>query len=195
VALINGQDPTKIMRGLPVRIYIGPTISTDGTIAVATGGLLDSAAHANALDLGYTQDGAEITVTRTFEDLPVDQRNTPILHGLNTQEPHLKTGMLQVRNWATIAKLQPGAVLVTGTGFIGISDQVDQTFTLLPVCAIAPTPNDPTKFQVLIVYACYNIADLALKLQKAYNKTPLDFKGQDAGRSDGKTWFAYETTA
>jgi hypothetical protein len=195
MAIINGQDPTKIMRGQIVRVYIDPTVNSDGTITLGTGGALDSTAHANALELGYTQDGAEISVARTFEDLPVDQKMSPILHSLNSQEPHLKTGMLQVRNYATLAKIQPGTAVQSGTGWTGISDQVDQSFVLRTVAAVAQSPSNPLYFQVLIIYACSNIAELMLKLAKAYNKTPLDFKGQDAGRADGKTWMAYETTA
>jgi hypothetical protein len=195
MALLNGLDPTKIMRGMPLRVYIDPTFNSDGTVTLGTGGLLDSSAHANAVELGYTQDGAELTVSRTTEDLPVDQRNNNILMSLTGQEPHLRVGYLQVRDWAVLTKLQPGTSLQSGAGFVGISDQTDQTITARGVCAVAPTPNDATKYQVLIVYSCYNVADLVLKLSKEYNKTPLDFKGQDAGRADGKTWFAYHTVA
>lgn len=194
MADITGQDKTKIMRGQSLRVYIDPTVNADGTITLSVAGGLDTVVHASAKELGFTQDGAHLTVSRSFEDLPVDQRNNNILQSMTHQEPHLKVGGLQVRDWAVWQKLQPGAAVMTGTGFNGISDAVDQSFALHVVAAVAPTPNDPTKFQVLIVYACYNVAELALMLSKAYNKTPLDFKGQDAGRTDGKTWAAWETT-
>jgi hypothetical protein len=195
MAEITNQLITKIARGVPVRFYIRPTINADGTITLMAGGGLDSTAHANAKEIGFTQEGVEMTRGVAFEDLPVDQRNNNILQSLTSQDVHLKTNVLQIRDYDNVVKLNPGTVAMTGTGFSGISDQLVQTFDLIPVCAIAPTPNDATKFLVLILYACYNVAPFNVKLAKQYNTTPIDLKAQDAGRSDGKTWAFYETVA
>lgn len=195
MAEIVNQSITKIARGVPVRFYINPTINADGTITLMANGGLDTVAHANAKEIGYTQDGVELSRATEYEDLPTDQRLQGILQSLVSQDVHLKTKVLQIRDYANMVKLNPGTAAMAGTGFTGISDQLDQTFSLIPVCAIAPTPNDPTKFLVIILYACFNVAPFNVMLAKQYNSTPVDLKAQDAGRSDGKTWAVYETVA
>jgi hypothetical protein len=195
MADLSNQLITKIARGVPVRFYISPTINTDGTITLSTAGGLDATAHTNAKEIGFTQDGVEMSRATSFEDLPVDQRMEGILQSLTSQDVHIKTKVLQIRDYANMVKLNPGTAAMTGTGFSGISDQLDQSFSLIPVCAIAPTPNDATKFIVLILYACYNVAPFNVMLAKKYNVTAIDLKAQDAGRADGKAWAMYETTA
>lgn len=194
MADITNQLVAKIARGVPVRFYINPTINTDGTITLSATGGLDSAAHTNAKEIGFTQDGVELTRGTTFEDLPVDQRFANILNSLTGQDVHLKTKILQIRDYANMVKLNPGMVAMTGLGFSGISDQTDQTITNVSACAVAPTPNDPTKFQVIILYNCYNVAPFSVMLSKKYNVTAIDLKAIEAGRSDGKTFAYYETT-
>lgn len=193
MAELKNQTIAKIARGIGVRFYINPTINVDGTITLLAGGGLDSVAHANAKEIGYTQEGVELTRGTTFEDLPVDQKLNPILQSLSAQDVHMKTNVLQIRDYANMVKLNPGLIGMSGTGFDGISDQADQSFILIPVAAVAPTPNDATKFQVMIVYAGYNVAPFSAKLAKTYNATPIDIKAQEAGRADGKTWAFYET--
>jgi hypothetical protein len=194
MADISNQLIAKIARGLPVRFYINPTVNTDGTITLSTAGGIDATAHPNAKEIGFTQDGVELTRGVTFEDLAVDQRVEPVLQSINAQDVHIKTKALQIRDYANMVKLNPGTVAMTGTGFSGISDSLDQSFTLIPVCAVAPTPNDATKFQVIVGYAVYNVAPFNAMLAKKYNVTPIDLKCQDAGRTDGRTWAFYETT-
>ncbi|MDT5061528.1 MAG: hypothetical protein QOH63_1987 [Acidobacteriota bacterium] len=191
MAVISNQDLTKIMRGFPVRVFLDLTFNADGTVKnLAVDGTIVSADHANGVELGFTQDGAEITLNQTRGGLEVDQRNHEVLPILNKQEPHLKLGYLQVNDFATLAKLVPGASVQTDSYATGISDQVDQSITLHSITAIAPTAADKTKFHQLTVYACSNMAALALKLSKAWHKMPVDFVGEDAGRTDGKTYYA-----
>lgn len=191
---VTNQDVTKIMRGFPVRVYLDPTFNADGTVKnIQADGSLLIADHANAVELGFTQDGAELTVSREREGLPVDQRTTPILPALTTQTPHLKVGYLQVLDFETLAKLTPGSQFIDTATHAGVSNTTDQSIPLHSVAAIAPSAAEPTLHQVLIIYACSNIADLVLKLEKAYHKMPVDFQGEDAGRADGKTWLAYVT--
>jgi hypothetical protein len=196
MAELKNQNLTKIMRGYPVRIYLNPTFNADGTVLnVQPDHSLVVADHPNGIEIGYTQDGAELTVSRTREGLPVDQRLTDVLPSLTGQVPHLKFGHLQVLDFETLAKLTPGSEYHDEDDFEGVSDQADQTIELHSVVAIAPMASDKTRSQVLIVYACSNVADTLLKLSKAWHKMPVDFQGEDAGRADGKTWFAYATKA
>lgn len=195
MAELKNQTIAKIARGIGVRFYINPTINADGTITLMANGGLDSVTHPNAKEVGYTQEGVELTRGTTFEDLPVDQRLNPINQSLSAQDVHMKVNVLQIRDYANMVKLNPGLTAMEGDGFSGISDQADQSFALIPVAAVAPTPNDATKFQVMIIYAGYNVAPFSAKLAKQYNSTPVDIKAQDAGRTDGKTFAFYETVA
>jgi hypothetical protein len=189
---IKNLDLTQIMRGFPVHVYLDLTFNADGTVKnLQPDGTVLEADHPNGVELGFTQDGAELTLGQEREGLGVDQRINQVLPALTSQDPHLKVGFLQVADFETLAKLVPGAAFQTSAYATGISDQVDQTIELHSVTAIAPTASDPTKFHQLTVYACSNIAGLALKLSKSWHKMPLDFKGEDAARSDGKTWGAF----
>lgn len=191
---ILNQDLLKIMRGFPVRIYMDLTFDADGTVLnLQDDGSVLLADHPNGVEFGFTQDGAELSISRTREGLAVDQRLNDVLPSLTGQTPHMKFGALQVLDFAVMVKAIPGAALQEDVGFIGVSDQVDQSIDLHSIVAIAPSAADKTKFQVLIVFACSNVADTVFKLAKAYHKMPVDFQGEDAGRTDGKTWFAYIT--
>jgi hypothetical protein len=193
MADINNLLTTKIARGFPIRVYGSPTISSDGSIVLSANGGLDPTAHASAFEFGFTQDGAEFSRGTTFEDLPVDQRNEAILLALTGQDAHLKFKALQIRDHTNFQKITPGAAAVTGiTGLTGLSDQVSQSFSTIPVVAIAPTPNDATKSMYILLYACYNVAPYTLTLGKKYNVTAVDLKAVDAGRTDGRTWFIGE---
>lgn len=187
-----------VMRGVKAEFWINPTINADGTIELeADGSLLNSGVsppHPNARNIGYTQDGAALTRSKTSEDLPVDQEQEPIGDALIGTEVHLKTTMLQVRDYDNLAALEAGMNAVTGTGFKGIADG-GMNYVLFPIAVISPLPNNPALFQVIIVYAAKNVGELNLTLAKAWNKTPLDLVARPAGRSDLRTFFVYETTA
>lgn len=191
MAIVNGLDLTKIMRGYPTRVYLDATFKSDGTILnLQTDGTLVVADHTNIIELGYTQDGAELSLEQERGGLEVDQRIHNVLPVLTRQTPHLKVGLLQVNNPTLLAKLVPGAAVQTDSYGTGISDQVDQTITLHSVTAIGPVAGEAGKFHQLTVYACSNMAQLLLRLSKAWHKMPLDFVGEDAGRTDGKTYYA-----
>jgi hypothetical protein len=187
-----------VMRGVKAEFWRGPTINADGTITLqADGSLLNSGVtppHPNAFNLGYTQDGATLTRAKTFEDLPVDQEQEPIGDALISTDVHLKTTMLQVRDYDNLAALESGMNAVTGTGWKGIADG-GLSFTLFPIAVISPLPNNPALFQVIIIYAAKNAGSLDLKLAKQWNKTPIDLVARPAGRADGRTFMVYETTA
>jgi hypothetical protein len=194
MAELKNQVLASIMRGVRVRLYSGVTFNTDGTVKnIQADGSLVVADHPGAIEWGFTQDGAELTRATTREGLPVDQRQTEVLISMMSQVPHLKFGMLQVLDFENLQKVVPGSVYQSGDDFEGISDQLDQTIELTNVVAIAPRNDDPDNHQVLVLYAASNVADMALKLSKAFHKMPVDFQGEDAGRADGKTWMAYVT--
>lgn len=189
---VTNQSTIRIMRGVPLRFYLDPTINADGTITLNETGALDADAHPDAVELGFTQDGAVFTRGTTFEDLAVDQRFTSILNSLTAATASLKTKVLQVRDWDNLAMLNPGTTVMVGTGFTGISDQVEQTFDLHAVAAVAPTPDDPNTSTVFLLFACYNVAPLDLTLAKKYNVTSIELRAQDAGRADGKTFAVFD---
>lgn len=187
-----------VMRGVKAEFWYNPTINSDGTITLQADGSLAnsgvSPAHPNARNIGYTQEGCALTRTKTFENLPVDQEDEPVGDGLTGTEVHLKTTMLQVRDYDNLAALEVGLSAVNGTGWKGIADG-GHVITLFPIACISPLPNDPTKFQVIIVYAAMNQGALDLKLAKQWNRTPIDLIARPAGRADGRTFMVYETTA
>jgi hypothetical protein len=188
-----------VMRGVKAEFWISPTINADGTITLQPdGSLLNSGVtppHPNARNVGYSQDGFMLSRTPTFEDLPVDQESEPIGDAYLTQDVHLTTKILQVRDYDNLAALAPGLSAQAGTGWKGISDSAVQSYILIPVAVVSPLPNDATKFQVIIVYAAKNVGKLDLTLAKKWNVTALDMVARPAGRTDGKTFMVYETTA
>ena len=193
MADVSNQTIAKISRGLPIRVYLNPTINTDGTITLTASGTLDGTAHVNAKEIGYTQDGFELTRSTTVEGLPTDQTKDEVVNSLAGQDVRLKTTMLQIRDYANLVLLNPGMVAVTGTGFSGIADNDSTVIATCAVACVAPTPNDATKFKVIIGYACYNVAPFNEKLAREYNRTPLELKVVNAGRTDRRTFFSYET--
>lgn len=182
----------EIMKG-PAEFWINPTLNANGTVDIAAGGLLDSTAHPLAANIGFTQDGVDFTSNPTFEELPVDQSQSGILRAITARDTHMKTKVLNIRNYANMVMLNPGMKSVTGVGFKGLSDSLSDAFTLLPVCAIAKTPNNAGFNQVMIIFAGYNVANFSAMLSKKYNSTPLDIKAEDAGRADGATFLIYES--
>jgi hypothetical protein len=196
MAELKKQDLTKIMRGVPVRIYLDLTFDADGKVHnLGADGSVVIADHPNGAEVGFTQDGAELTRSVTREGLPVDQSLTEKLISITGQVPHLKFGALEVLDFETLQKLVPGSTYIEDDESEGISDQNDPTIEMHSITAIAPMNSDKTRHQVLIIYYCSNIADMALKLSKSFHKMPVDFQGEDAGRADGKTWYAYATKA
>lgn len=187
---VNNLNLAKIERGFPVRVYLDATFDSKGRVVnLQLNGDLLQADHANIVDLGYTQDGAELSLEQARGGLEVDQRNHEVLPVLTKQTPHLKVGYLQVNDIPTLGLIIPGAVVETDSYATGISDQVDQSIALHSVTAIAPTAGDKTKYHQMTVFACSNMAQLLIKLSKAWHKMPLDFVGEDAGRLDGKTYY------
>jgi hypothetical protein len=186
-----------VMRGVRAEFWLNPTINADGTIDVEEdGSLLNTGVdppHPNARNFGYTQEGATVTRGKTFEDLPVDQEDVAIGDAMTGTEVHLRTTMLQVRDYDNLAAIEAGMSVVTGAGYKGIADG-GNSFTPFPIAVISPLPNDPTNFQVIIIYAAKNVGELSLTLAKEYNKTPIDLVARPAGRADGRTFFVYETT-
>jgi hypothetical protein len=191
MANVSNLSAVKILRASPLRVYINPTIASDGSVAIASGGL-DAAVHTVAKDLGYTQGGLQFARAPAFEDLPVDQSSDPILLSMTGAPATIKFKGLQVRDFAIWQKVIPGAALLSGTGLTGIGDQTDQTITPFSLVAIAPTPNDGTKSIYLVGYAGYNVAPFNVDFSKKYNVTDLEMRLLDAGRADGKTWAIFE---
>ena len=185
-----------VMRGVKAEFWINPTINADGTITLQPdGSLLNSGSnppHPGARNIGYTQDGATLTRGKTRESLPVDQEQTPIGNALTDTEVHLKTTILQVRDYDNLAALESGILAVTGTGFKGIRDG-GTDINLFPIAVISPLPENSSYFQVILVYAAENVGDLSLVLAKAYNTTPIDLMARPAGRTNGATFFVYDT--
>jgi hypothetical protein len=194
MANVSNLATAKILRAVPLRVYINPLIAADGSVALVSGGL-DAAVHTTAKDLGYTQGGLQFSRAPTFEDLAVDQSNEPVLLSMSGVGSSVKFKGLQVRDYAIWQKIVPASAVQTATGLTGIGDQTDQTITPFSLVAIAPAPNDNTKYIYLIVYAGYNVAPFNVNFAKAYNVTDIEMKIMDAGRSDGGTWKIFETTA
>jgi hypothetical protein len=194
MAEITNQLITKMLGGSPIRVYINPTINADGTITLGAGGILDSVAHANAKEIGYTQGGFELTRGIEVMGVPTDQTLEDVLQSLSSQDVHLKTSVLQIRDYAHLVLLNPGMAAMTGTGFTGISDSTTRTITTASVACVQKLPNSAF-FKVIIAYACYNVAPYNEKMAKEYNVTALDLKVVNAGRVDGRTFASYETTA
>src|SRR5690242_13921024 len=119
MANVSNLSALKILRAVPLRVYINPTISSDGSIALTSGGL-DATAHANAKDLGYTQGGLQFSSAPTFEELPVDQSSNDILLSLTSRKTTLKFKGLQVRDFAAWQKIVPATAVRTLTGLTGI---------------------------------------------------------------------------
>lgn len=185
-----------VMRGVKAEFWLNPTINADGTITLLPDGTLENTGvspdHPNAKNLGYTQEGATLVRSKTREDLPVDQEQGNIGNALTGTEVHLRTTILQVRDYENLAALESGLGAVSGTGFKGIADG-DLSISLFPIAVISPLPNDSTLFQVIIVYAAENVGELNLTLAKTWNTTPIDLMARPAGRADGRSFFVYET--
>jgi hypothetical protein len=194
MANVSNLAALKILKAMPLRIYINPTFASDGSI-VLTGGGLDTTGHPTAKDLGYTQGGLQFGSAPTYEGVPVDQTPEDILMSLSSKVNSIKFKGLQVRDYAIWQKIIPATALLTATGLTGISDSTDQTVTPFSLVAIAPTPNDPTKFVYICGYSGYNIAPFNVNFGKQYNVTDIEMKLIDPGRADGKTWAIWESTA
>lgn len=185
----------KIARGVPVELWAGIAPNAAGIVVLdLPTGRPDTTLNPSAVNIGYTQDGIEVSRGVTPESLPVDQSFTDIAQALQSQDVHLKTKVLQVRDYANMVLLNPGTAAMTGTGYTGMHDQQTQTITLLSYCAVAPSPNDATKWLVIVIYAGYNIAPFTVTLGKKWNVSAVDIKAEDAARADGATWAWYETT-
>lgn len=193
MANVSNLAALKILKAMPLRVYINPLIAANGSVAIANGGL-DAAVHTTAKDLGYTQGGLQFSSGPTFEGLPVDQSPQDILMSLTSRLSSIKFKGLQVRDYPIWQKIVPASALLTETGLTGIADQTDQTVTPFSLVAIAPLPNDSTKSIYLVGYSGYNIAPFNVNFAKEYNTTDIEMKLIDPGRSDGKTWAIWEQT-
>lgn len=193
MANVSNLNALKVLRAVPLRVYLNPTLNANGSVTLAAGGL-DATAHPTAKDVGYTQGGLQFGRAPTFEDVPVDQSGESILLSMLSAPATLKFKGLQVRDYDIWSLILPATTLLTATGLTGISDQASQVVTPFSLVAIAQQPNNAAKNIYIVGYSGYNVAATGVDFSKKYNVTDIEMKLLDAGRADGKTWAIWEET-
>lgn len=174
------------------KVAIGPGklwVDLGGTAGAWDGGagirlLLDvngypqAAQNPNALHVGYTEGGEEMTIKPAKTDFFADESLYPIVSRINQETATITGSALQVMDFDLQEVLNPTATRQTALGADGLTFGGSGVLTYTSVAVIFPLEEDTTRFGVFHLYKAYNDQGLAAKItSKALSAIPFAFQG------------------
>lgn len=186
-----------IIRG-PVNLFLDVAAPAAGAEVVidSTGNVHtpETVANPNAVALGMFQGGMEVRIGQSFEHAEADQLTSPYRSAIAADEVVLSPkGVLQFAggNGATrfnvLAKLLQGATASTPAGKRKVTGGGLSNVVYRTVLAIWALPEDPTKYEYILLYRAINDQGLAFTIsRKSDASSDLAFRGfADAARAAG----------
>lgn len=169
-------DVTKTQKNAS-RIYFGLAIpAASQYLTIGAGGVPDGTENPNAKLVGLTEQGAMITLTKTFTEEFFDEFKYPLERNLDQVGGSIKCAASQVldEDLLSIATVGVGTPSTpTGKKAWAIGEG---TLAFTSVAAIAPTKANPAKYVVFHLYQAYNNAPFEMALSRQTRaKIDLDF--------------------
>lgn len=168
--------PGKIYADLAVPGHNGRLIVDPATLTP------DSGQNPDAVHLGYTREGGEVTVRPEFTDFFGDESQFPLLTRVQQEVVAISGEILQVTDFDVMEILMPTSTRSTIPGIDGIHFGGATALNYTSVAIIAPLVADPTRIWVAHLYEAFNNQGIAARVTRtALAGSPFAFQGRAIG--------------
>lgn len=181
------ENPNVVIRG-PAKIFVNVGLPTSGQrIAIDVDGAPTIAGSPTGFYLGMTRGGSTFTAGFDVVREEADELTAPYRMHTNNESAIIEGEFLEFNDFARMQFLFANGVYTSGAGYAQITAGGILTFRAMPVCVVARTIADPTKFLVIMIYSAFNSAGIKIPLtKKADAAIPFKFEGLAvAGRPAG----------
>lgn len=158
-----------------------PTTGNRPTITAAADGALtpDATESAGAIHVALTMEGCTVKYAPNITEFEADEQTAPIISSIIGEPTTISGSMLQILDFATMAKMIAGGNQSSGAGYSQVTFGGKQTIPTFTALLIAPIYNDPTKIVAVELYKSYNRAGFELAVsRKKMAATPFELVGQ-----------------
>ena len=176
-------DGTKVLIG-PGKIYADLVVPGHGGRLIVDPSTLtpDLTQNPDAVHLGYTREGGEVTVQPQFTDFFGDESQFPLLTRVQQEVVSISGEILQVTDMNVMEILMPTATRSTISGIDGIHFGGAAALTYTSVAIIAPLVEDATRIWVAHLYEAFNNQGVAARVTRtALAGSPFAFQGRAIG--------------
>lgn len=150
-----------------------------GARMTLVGGTPDSVENPLAVHLGHTAEGTTITTNVTVTDHFADETPFPIKASLDQLTMEMTGNLLQIFDEEVVKVLAAQfGTYGTGAGYKQFTLGAKASISYTNFALIVPTPMDPTKYSVIMLYSAMNAAGLNFQIgSKVRSQTPFTFRG------------------
>lgn len=176
-------DGTKVLIG-PGKIYADLAVpGHNGRLIVDPTTLTpDDTQNPDALHLGYTREGGEVTVQPQFTDFFGDESQFPLLTRVQQEVVSISGEILQVTDFNVMEILMPTSTRSALPGVDGIHFGGATALRYTSVAIIAPLVEDPTRIWVAHLYEAFNNQGVAARISRTtLAGSPFAFQGRAIG--------------
>lgn len=152
--------------------------AANGRLTMVTG-TPDSVENPLAVHLGHTAEGTTITTNVSITDHFADETPYPIKGSVDQTTVEMTGNLLQIFDEEVVKVLAAQfGTYGTGAGYKQFQLGTKATIQYTNFALIVPTPMDPTKYSVFMLYNAANAAGLSFQIgAKVRSQAPFTFRG------------------
>lgn len=162
----------------PGKIWYGLAVPAAGAyLTIGADGTPDATQNPNAKLIGLTDNGSEISLSKSFTEEFYDEFKYPLERNMEQVGANIKCSAAQVldADLLTLTTVGMGTPLTAAGKLAWTLGESDLTFTSIAV--ISPTKADSTKFVVFHLYKAYNKAPFSMPISRQTRaKLDLEFE-------------------
>ena len=162
-AAATNLDGTKVQMG-PCEIWADLAVPGAGGRLILVDGKPDTAQNPDAKHLGYTRQGAEISIVPQITNFFADESSFPIVSRVQQEVVSISGEILQPADMDLMEILLATGTRSTISGIDGVHFGGNDLLNYTSVAVIAPLEEDATRYWVAHLYKAYNNAGLAGRL-------------------------------
>lgn len=164
----------------PCKFYTGLAVPGAGArLTLHTDDTPDSTANANAVHVGFTDQGLKFTYTTEIQTFEADEQTAPIFSRLLTEKAMLEGTILQNADLNVLDELLMAGTMGSASGYEEITLGGNTTVTGMSVAVIWPSVASASNAMIINIYNAYNEVGLELNItRRELGKTPFRFAGQ-----------------
>lgn len=174
---INPIDITKTHKNA-CRIYFGLAVPAAGAELTLIAGVPDPTQNPNARQVGLTDDGAMMTITKTITEEFFDEYKESLEQTIDQVGMTIKCTAAQIMDFEVLTAASVGVgtpQTVTDKKKLQIGEG---NILNTGIAIVSPLKSDPSLFVVSHIYAGHNVANLDVGFSRqTRSKIPLEFRG------------------